>query len=76
MSKRSRIIVYYPPPDELIEEYARQVCKQMEEIYQVPEYAAPETIWGLTAFLKVVTKIVTHQLNQSKAKTDEKLDNE
>lgn len=51
-------IEYIPPFSKHIEDYGRQVCRELGE-----EFAEPEIIHGFTQFVKVVVGIIARRLN-------------
>src|SRR4051812_47991246 len=45
----SRRIISHPPPREVIDEYAHQVCEQLAQTSN-PVYRTPEVVWGSARF--------------------------
>lgn len=61
ISKRQ--IVYYPPKSKVIEEYARQVCKQLG-------FSKTEEINDFAELVKTLVAIKLKQLNQPSHQVD------
>ncbi len=57
-------VIYLPPSDTLIEQYAHAVCKELGETAN-PAYDTFEVRLGFAEFLKVVTKIYAAQQNRN-----------
>ena len=51
-------IEYIPPPPEQVEDYGRQVCRELGDAFD-----EPEIIHGFTRFVKVAVQIIERRLN-------------
>ena len=60
----SKHILYYPPPPEVIHDYAHKMCEQLGET-QDAAYTNPEVVTGFTDFLHLVSAIWTKHLNST-----------
>jgi hypothetical protein len=58
-------VEFCAPPDEVLEEYARQVCDSLAE--QDPSYTDHEITAGFAEFLKVVARATANYLNEEAA---------
>lgn len=54
---------YYPPPDSVIERFAREVCDILATKNDDPEYASLDTINGLSTFIKIAARTTAKRLN-------------
>jgi hypothetical protein len=68
MKKRSKSarkqIVYYPPSQETINQYAREVCQQLGQKLH-PDYNAPQASRELAGLINLVALIYADHLNKS-----------
>jgi hypothetical protein len=55
MTNKKRI-EYVPPNEEAIKDFARDVCKAVND-------EKPDTVYGLAGFLNVVLRVVAKKLN-------------
>jgi len=55
-------VLYSPPAPEALDAYARQVCHKLGV-----DYSETHVVEGFSAFLKVVTDILTKHLNKLNA---------
>jgi hypothetical protein len=72
--KRKRI-EYVPPPDEVIDKFARDVCAALAEQRNDPSMMNWEIASGFARFLKVAARIKAKQLTAEAEKAQEDLAN-
>lgn len=72
--KRTHRVIYYSPKPHVIENFAREVCKEMGKRHGMDTYYTNEVVSGLTAFIKATVKMKIDILNRRGA-TQEKAKN-
>lgn len=63
----ARNVMYYPPPSEKIDQFAREACTQLGD-----EFADPEIYRGFAHFVKALAKAYTNHLNRETEQTFDK----
>ena len=64
-------VIYTAPPDEVIADIARQICKRLAQ-EDNPDYAQPEVIAGFTQFLTLLSNYQAEILTrEGRNKVDE-----
>jgi hypothetical protein len=58
-----RRVIYYAPPPNVVERYARQVCRNWAK-NRAKVYGEIEFVSGFVRFMKLAVKIKTKQLNR------------
>lgn len=61
-------IVYVPPPNDVIQRFAREACRRLSQ--SDDGYADPEVARGLSGFLCSVAKAVANNLNRESEEVD------
>jgi hypothetical protein len=62
-SQIDRKVVYYPPSEQLINRFAREVCTQLAQNGN-DVYIKPEVVSGFAQFLNVIAQITAKCLNE------------
>jgi hypothetical protein len=63
ISKSKRLVIYYAPPSNAVERYARQVCRDWAK-NRAKVYGETEFVSGFVRFMKLAVKIKTKHLNR------------
>ncbi|MEP7288646.1 MAG: hypothetical protein ABI947_23070 [Chloroflexota bacterium] len=58
-----KIVAYYPPPREVIDNFAREVCQQLGQKVDAG-FNTPEMVWGFASFIKIVAVIYAKHLSK------------
>lgn len=62
--KQPHRVIYYPPKPHVIENFAREVCKEMGKRHGMDTYYTNEMVSGLTSFIKATVKMKINILNR------------
>jgi hypothetical protein len=63
----AKTIEYQPPPGEVLDQFARDVCKRLGDTLGA-EFYTPETVRDLSAFLRVTSTAWAKHLNSQQPK--------
>jgi len=58
--RKSPQVVYSPPSSEVLDAFARQVCRHFGD-----DYLKPDVVEGLSTFIKVAAEIQVKHLNKN-----------
>ena len=57
---------YYPPSDDVISQFARDVCHLMAVRYDDSSYTDPDVVSGLSSFIKVLAQAEVNNRNRQR----------
>lgn len=64
MKKQNAPIVYYPPKDKRLEQFAFKVVKSLDETFE-DEFSNSTDAKDFTRFLKIIARMTAKQLNSA-----------
>lgn len=68
---KRRRIEYVPPSDQVIDQFARDVCERLAEKQNDPSFIKWEVRTGFADFLKLIAKLEAKRLNAEQEKAEQ-----